>query len=104
MDIAFLRVIMPRPEELPFCFGDNVEGEPGDGSWTVPLLGSRVADRGDIERMAELAETEVAEREKAEEAYGPSVGAGDRYASFSGTGGGRSRLKRLNLLPVAVIA
>lgn len=95
---------MLRAEELPFCLEVDVEGELGEGSWTVVLLGSRVADLGDIERTPELAENEVAEREKAEEAYGPSAGAGDRYASFSGTGGGRSRLKRLNLLPVAVIA
>lgn len=53
--------------------------------------------------MTELVATEVAERENEEDAYGPGA-AGDRNTSFSGTGGGRSLLNKLNLLPIVVIA
>jgi len=99
--IAFLKVDMPRCGEAPFCLKAET-GEAEDES-RVPWPESSVPDLGDVERRTELEATETAEREYDEDAYGPGA-AGDKNTSFSGTGGGRSLLKRLNLLPVVVIA
>jgi hypothetical protein len=69
----------------------------------VAWFESSVPDLGDTERTTELVATEAVERENEEDEYGPGA-VGDRYTSFSGTGGGRSLLKMLNLPPVEVIA
>jgi hypothetical protein len=95
--IAFLSVDMPRVG-VPFL---EWEAEAKDEDCVVLWFESSVPDRGDMERTTELVATEATEREKEEDAYGPMVG--DRYTSFSGTGGGRSLLKRLNLLLVGVM-
>lgn len=101
LDSAFLSVMILRAEALPFCLGDD--GDAGDGSCAPDVAESIVPDRGDIERPGELVAMDWAEREKEEEAYGARGGAGARYASFAGTGGGRSRLKMLLSFPPAVV-